>query len=66
MGRQTPLVIAPGALQGPRVQAGADFTVDLDQAIDSASTPAGTQFTATVQRPLTGQDGVVVVAAGRR
>jgi hypothetical protein len=64
VGPQTPHPAAPGTVLGPFVQAGAVFTMRLDEPIDTFYTPPGTQFTGTVVTPLSGQDGRVLVPIG--
>lgn len=46
------------------VPAGTDFTVTLNERIASTSAMPGTTFTATVQKPLVGSDGLVLVQQG--
>jgi hypothetical protein len=66
VGPQTPHPAAPGMLVGPFVQAGAVFTMRLEQPIDTFYSRTGTPFTATVVTPLSGQDGRVLVPVGAK
>jgi hypothetical protein len=66
VGPQTPHPAASGTLLGPFVQAGTVFTMRLDEPIDTFYTAPGTQFTATVVTPLSGQDGHVLVPVGSK
>lgn len=66
VGPQTPHPVSPEKVQGPYVQAGALFSMQLDEPIDTFYTPAGTHFTGTVVTPLRGPDGSVLVRYGAK
>jgi hypothetical protein len=66
LGPQTPHPVAPASIQGPYVQAGTLFSMQLDEPIDTFYTPPGTHFTGTVVTPLRGPDGRVLVPYGAK
>jgi len=59
---------APAATPGPAspgtVPVGSKLVVRLDETLDSARTPAGQSFTATLEADLVGGDGATVVPMG--
>jgi len=55
----TPAAASPGT-----VPAGSKLLVRLDETLDSARTPAGQSFTATLEADLVGGDGATVVPMG--
>lgn len=66
IGPQTPHPVAPSQVEGPYVQAGTLFSMQLDEPIDTFYTAPGTHFTGTVVTPLRGPDGRVLVPYGAK
>ena len=64
-GAAAPAAAAPAAPASPgTVAAGSTLLVRLDDTLDSARTPAGQSFTATLEADLVGGDGATVVPMG--
>jgi hypothetical protein len=66
VGPQVPEAASPGNVVGPFVPAGALFSVQMDQPIDTYYTAEGASFTATVVNPLYDARGQLVVAYGAK
>ncbi len=66
VGPQSPHPLPAGAVVGPYVQAGTQFSVRLDQPIDTFYSAPGTKFTATVNGAVQGPDGQLIVPRGAK
>jgi hypothetical protein len=65
-GSQTVRTAQQANIQGPFVPAGTRFSAQLDQELDTSSSPHEQAFSAVLQQPLTDSQGQTVVPAGAR
>ncbi len=66
VGPQNPVPASATSVAGPFVQAGAVFSVKMDQPIDTYFSAQGAPFTATVVSPLVDSSGQLVVPYGAK